>query len=277
MGRIDGYIILILPLVSFSQIPNPLCLPFSTYVNSVAASCLVGNSDDSNNRNLSRARDILIRSNIYSSQDFSGVSIRWCNIPGTQGMVPRKRLILLSDDLRSRSAEDLVPLLAHEMYHITQYNDWGSNEFHCKYSREYLQHSTGRNNSVERPAYVRGDCVKDNLSHIISGNRQRLCGVPACRGINVPLDETGVGEINPHLWWRTHFSCRDGSIVSNTITYCGDRQMGRTCLCQSNGVMVCNRDPSCRGNCPDPLFLLPDSTSIPLKRPLRRWKKTILQ
>ncbi|MDT4865919.1 hypothetical protein FQZ97_1007480 [compost metagenome] len=52
-------------------------------------------------------------------------------------------------------AMDNIPLWAHEMTHVQQYQEWGVKEFATRYSNDF--------NSVEAPAYQMGSRVAQAL------------------------------------------------------------------------------------------------------------------
>jgi hypothetical protein len=61
---------------------------------------------------------------------------------------------------------ELVALVAHEIFHIRQYRQMGDANFGCEYSREFVRcgRCQDRNNGLERPAYDFGDRVLQMLS-----------------------------------------------------------------------------------------------------------------
>ena len=137
--------------------------PFNAYVSSVKAACTTG-GDAHADANVIGAWAILVRDGYFKQPELAGVSIRWCNLQTASGMVPDRDFILLDHSHRDWSANDLAPLLAHEMVHVRQIRSFGTDAFKCSYSKELLAgKGMQRSNYLEREAYELEDRVKDAL------------------------------------------------------------------------------------------------------------------
>lgn len=110
------------------------------------------------------AKQLLINAKVWNHHDFDGVRIRLCpikdvnilgfNFGGADGMVPEAKHILIDVHQKDTNVENLASLIAHEMKHVQQYDEWGNGKFRCTYSGELISgHGFGMNNVVEKDAY----------------------------------------------------------------------------------------------------------------------------
>lgn len=116
-----------------------------------------------NREGINKAKELLLnKTNFFSEDELDNVEIRWCKIKskfgsyefGASGMVPEKNKILLDISVKDFSTEELAILIAHEMKHIKQYNDWGTGKFRCEYMSELASgNGFGMDNDVEKEAY----------------------------------------------------------------------------------------------------------------------------
>ncbi len=120
------------------------------------------------------AKQLLIKAGVLKQNDFDGVKIRLCPIKdvdiigftfaGAVGMVPKEKHILIDVAQKDTNVVNLASLIAHEMKHVQQYEDWGKGKFRCKYSDELLSwHGFGRDNEVEREAYQFQDSADQKI------------------------------------------------------------------------------------------------------------------
>jgi hypothetical protein len=148
--------------------------PFEEYAQIVVAACAnwSGRADDPDI--IEAAKAVLTRAGVLSAADFDGVDISWCPLgAGAWGMTPAKDHILLNPILKSDMAL-LARNLGHEMFHISQYRRWGSDEFQCRYSKELLRtRSTGRDNAVEAGAYAFADHIGPAIDRVLKSGAGR--------------------------------------------------------------------------------------------------------
>jgi hypothetical protein len=104
---------------------------------------------------VNEAKGVLIRTELFASNEFDGVQIRWCSLRGgTLGVAADAGVICLSEGLLSSVDHfGTAVVLAHEMTHIRQYRRMGTDNFKCAYSQEYLRHGTSYGNTLETEAY----------------------------------------------------------------------------------------------------------------------------
>lgn len=145
---------------------DPLCGgPFNAYVSAVKDACNTG-GEANTSINVQGAWHILWTSGFFQQHEVNGVSIRWCNLAGrASGMVPDRDLILLDHGYRHHSSYDIAPLLAHEMLHVRQIRNMGTDNFKCSYSKELTAgRGMGDGNYLEREAYDLERRVRQTLS-----------------------------------------------------------------------------------------------------------------
>lgn len=105
---------------------------------------------------LHRAKNVLIGAGVIPENEFDGVSIRWGKIKKL-GQTPDRNLVFITDQWAgSGDVTNVATVLAHEMIHVRQYRRLGTDQFKCKFSREYVR--TGGDmetkNELEREAYA---------------------------------------------------------------------------------------------------------------------------
>lgn len=131
---------------------------FEFVVGAVRASCNRLSSQAASNdaRLVEAAKVTLIQAGVASSNEFSGVSVQWCegDFQGL-GITPEENLIILNKVLKDRPVSDIALTLAHELVHIRQYRQLGSGTFKCKYSQEFVSCGACQDerHSMEREAY----------------------------------------------------------------------------------------------------------------------------
>ena len=102
------------------------------------------------------ATDLLVNKNLFAQEEIDAVEIHFCVFIGgfANGHTPSIDKILLNDQNRFTSVSLLASLLAHEMFHIRQYNRWGTRGFGCRYMAELLKgNDFVPPNAVEVEAY----------------------------------------------------------------------------------------------------------------------------
>jgi len=102
------------------------------------------------------ATDLLVNKNLFAQEEIDAVEIHFCVFIGgfASGHTPSIDKILLRDQNRFTSVSLLASLLAHEMFHIRQYNRWGARGFGCRYMAELLKgNGFVQPNAVEVEAY----------------------------------------------------------------------------------------------------------------------------
>jgi hypothetical protein len=125
---------------------------------------------------LNQVKNLLLnKTNLFTKTEFDQIHIEWCqikiSIPGysnsiVSGMVPRPNEILLNiddSDIYSNTHK-LAVVLAHEVHHVRQINDWGYEVFDCLYANEILfGNGFEENNWIEKDAYNFEREVESNL------------------------------------------------------------------------------------------------------------------
>lgn len=92
------------------------------------------------------ARDILIRSGAIGAAEFHNVNIRWGFLyEGTRGQAPDRNVVFINQDfLRNNSLFKTTSTLAHEMVHIRQYRQLSTDEFKCRYTKQFVKGFCGQ-------------------------------------------------------------------------------------------------------------------------------------
>lgn len=145
---------------------RPLCTaPFQAITNWTIARCANWPGRTNNSWMLNDAKELLIDSGVFSSSDFRGIDIRWCPLSGAHGMAPDRGKILIDTPFMHGSIEELSIVLAHEMKHIQQYRQMGTDNFKCRYSRLYVECGGCQDSRhpLEREAYDFEESVYDEI------------------------------------------------------------------------------------------------------------------
>ncbi|WP_162944143.1 hypothetical protein [Rhizobium sp. CCGE531] len=139
---------------------------------------------------INSSRDVLVQTRLFASQEFGGVTIRWCRLlQHTAGMTPDPNLICINDDLfKNNQPLETAITIAHEMTHIREYRRMATTDsFKCEYSKEYVR-CGGRQDRcmpLEREAYDFEDGVAcptlTNLYYHGTVNAQAFCTNRASR------------------------------------------------------------------------------------------------
>jgi hypothetical protein len=147
---------------------NAACsaLVFDNLNGAVIAACSNWDGRLDDQHSIDRAVQRTIQLGVLTPSDYAGVQIRWCNLITGEGVAPRHSRVYLHTDMKAAPFNELVALVAHELFHIKQYREMGDARFGCEYSREYVRcgRCQDRNNALERPAYEFGDRVMNMLA-----------------------------------------------------------------------------------------------------------------
>lgn len=169
-NQFDAYNQIVQNLTNF--IPNPITIactvPFDAIKNTVMTSCAP--SDEIYNaihqESIQEAIDLLVANNMIESSEFHGVQIRWCPFVNGAGVTPESNRIYLNSSFINESLIERAVLIAHEMTHIRQFRNFGSDEFKCKYSKEFIGCGgcQDESNTYEKSAFDFGETVRNKLS-----------------------------------------------------------------------------------------------------------------
>ncbi len=173
------------------------------------------------------AKQLLINAKVWNQHDFDGVRIRLCPIRpvtilgltfnGADGMVPKGKHILIDVHQKNADVSDLASLIAHEMKHVQQYEDWGNGKFRCKYADELLAgYGFGRHNEVEKEAYE----FQDKADKIIKAHKMGVSDKGYENSLRQFVDINGDGKID---------YCREVGNHPNTFIACA--------TINSNGIL----------------------------------------
>lgn len=108
------------------------------------------------------AKALLLNAGVLAKSDFAGVNVSFCEVvAGGGGVAPDRDLVFLHTEWRKKAREsqakmiEFASLLAHEMTHVKQYRDWGTDKFKCDYARQMAECGLCQDerNSIERSAY----------------------------------------------------------------------------------------------------------------------------
>jgi hypothetical protein len=79
---------------------------------------------------LNAAKTALVQAQLVSADEFNGVTIRWCSLKDANGMAPDRDFVCMSDALFNQAAHLQTAItLAHEMQHVRQYRQLGTDNF----------------------------------------------------------------------------------------------------------------------------------------------------
>lgn len=117
------------------------------------------------------------RTDLFYPFEFDGVTIRWCQLSsGTNGLAPDANLICLSDSLLNSANHFLTAVtLAHEMRHIRQYRQLGTDNFKCQYAKQFIDCNGCQNNNhpLEKQAYdFENQTVRPAVSKVFNAYQQ---------------------------------------------------------------------------------------------------------
>lgn len=137
---------------------------YQAYTNTVIAGCSNYGGRLEGSESIRQSEQLLIQLGFYKPEHFTNVEIRMCPLHGlASGITPDRDKVYLDTGLLDGDIGNLVLTLGHEMVHVGQYVSMGTDSFKCKYSTEYLQHGTGRGNSLEGAAYATQDAIYGRL------------------------------------------------------------------------------------------------------------------
>lgn len=133
-------------------------------------------------RLLEQAKAILIQIGAVHTNEFDNVSIRWGKLRGS-GQAPDRNTVFLSEAfLHTNNLVSTTLTLAHEMVHIRQYRRINTDEFKCRYSRDFVRCNgcQDRNHPLEREAYDFEASVAQavNFAAIQHAGRATACYTP---------------------------------------------------------------------------------------------------
>jgi hypothetical protein len=137
---------------------------YQVYTNTVIAGCSNYGGRMEGAESIRRSEQLLIQLGFYKPNQFTNVEIRMCPLHGmASGITPDRDKVYLDSGLLDGDIGNLVLTLGHEMVHVGQYIKMGTDSFKCEYSQQYLQHGTGRGNSLEGEAYATQDAIYARL------------------------------------------------------------------------------------------------------------------
>lgn len=114
---------------------------------------------------INEAISILSEFKFIDRTSFDNIRIAYCPLINGLGIVPQSDIIYLDDGLRNGSADTLAEVLFHELQHVTQMREMGSDKFKCGYINELIACGgcTDNNHALEAPAYAAQSKVRDLL------------------------------------------------------------------------------------------------------------------
>ena len=118
---------------------------------------------------------------LFDPSEFNGLTIRWCRLSSNvDGMAPDANLVCLSEALFNNANHFLTAVtLGHEMRHIRQYRQMGTNNFKCEYAKQYINCNGCQNRShpLEKVAYDFEDqVVRPSVIQVFTGAQQAQGG-----------------------------------------------------------------------------------------------------
>ncbi len=140
-----------------SELEKRCAVGFDVVVKSVVASYTGQTAFDAKGvaSKFDDARKILIATGLFESKEFNGVTIRFCRLTGTGLAYDRNRICITDHYSDGTHLRDTASVLAHEMFHIRQYRNRGTDNFKCEYSKQFLRNGgkQDRGMDMERDAY----------------------------------------------------------------------------------------------------------------------------
>lgn len=147
--------------------------PFIQYLNAVDAYCSNYDKRMQGRGTVDAAIELLVRTGRFKLDELRRLEIRFCNMleaggyTWADGMTLDNKKILLASKLIDAAPIRVAKVLAHEVYHIRQYQNWGRNGFASRYFSELTKgHGTGYKNKVEREAYDFGNEIASILDKL---------------------------------------------------------------------------------------------------------------
>jgi len=143
----------------------------STHFDAVNAKCANASGRMDHQDKIQKAKEFLLARNIFHNilnhDQINAVEFRWCNINNIAGLTLKsdgitvsKNRVYLDDNRKNDTIEQLIPLVAHELYHVSQLHAYDYGGFKCRYGSELLAgHGFGRDNNIEQPAYEFADKI----------------------------------------------------------------------------------------------------------------------
>lgn len=152
---------------------NQACaVPFQAITNIVIGRCSNWDGRIDDQHLIQQAASVLQSAGIIQANELNGVQVRWCPLQGAAGMAPDRGRIYLDTGLKSNLFAT-ASTLAHEVVHLRQYRNAGTDRFKCEYSRQYAECGgcQDRRNSFEREAYEYEDQIRLRLSQAVQGSQ----------------------------------------------------------------------------------------------------------
>lgn len=152
---------------------NQVCsVPFQAITNIVISRCSNWDGRIDDQHLIQQAANVLQTAGIIQANELNGVQVRWCPLQGADGMAPDRSRIYLDTDLKGNLFAT-ASTLAHEVVHLRQYRNAGTDRFKCEYSRQYAECGgcQDRRNSFEREAYEYEDQIRMRLSQVLQANQ----------------------------------------------------------------------------------------------------------
>jgi hypothetical protein len=143
---------------------------FEVFTKSVILTGPIGNTQADSQR-FENLKSALTKAGVVSEAQFRNIQIKYRNLkvkelgihPG--GLTPDRNVIFLASDLRNASEYEQAATLAHEMKHVAQYRDMGTDSFKCNYTKHLLAcRCQDRRHEMERDAYEFEDAAREKLA-----------------------------------------------------------------------------------------------------------------
>lgn len=143
--------------------------PYQTVTGVVIARCSNWDGRLDDQPLIGKAISTLQTAGILGANELSSVQVRWCPLQGAHGMAPDRGRVYLDVSLKN-NAFATASTLAHELVHIRQYRNLGTDTFKCDYSRAYVECGgcQDRGHRLEREAYDYENQIQVKLSQAMN-------------------------------------------------------------------------------------------------------------
>jgi len=157
----------------------------------------------------------LVSAGVVGANAFQNVSFKFCRLNGADGMAPDRNVVYIHDGLRSAPTYELAVTLAHEMKHIEQYRQLGTDAFKCNYTKQFIKcdRCQDRKHELEREAYE----FEDRARYALAGFYGQQVQPYSNEGIASLFGSFGVvdGRCQPRVGPARIYQRADGVLIAS--------------------------------------------------------------
>lgn len=130
-----------------------------------APGCETNSSTQTRPNKIGAGINLLVTEGFVTTGAFDAIETRFCPLTSGLGLTPSANSIYLDDGLAQTSDETVAEVLYHELQHVQQIREMGSQTFKCAYIESFIACNgcTDHGHALEAPAYAAQARVRDAL------------------------------------------------------------------------------------------------------------------